>query len=74
MRYLKAPGNWRKREWATHVGDGVYEVELVPPREGAYYVNVECPSLRVRANELPTLILQARRAASQAPRGRLTGP
>jgi YVTN family beta-propeller protein len=57
------PGIWQKRDWARHVGEGVYEVSVTPPHEGVYYVFFQCPSLRVRYNQLPHLILSVRRDA-----------
>ncbi|HLG17808.1 MAG TPA: cytochrome D1 domain-containing protein [Blastocatellia bacterium] len=55
-----APGIWQKRQWATSVGDGVYEVSFVPPETGVYYVFVECASMGVRFNQLPFVVLDAR--------------
>ena len=54
-----APGIWQQREWATPVGDGVYEMSFVPPQAGAYYIFFQSPSLGVRFNQVPNLILQA---------------
>lgn len=56
---LLAPGTWQKRDVARPLGGGVYEVELSAPRPGVYYVSVECPSLGVRYDQLPNLILHA---------------
>lgn len=56
---LLAPGTWQKRQWARPAADGVYEVSLTVPRSGVYYVFFECPSLGVRFDQLPKLILQA---------------
>lgn len=53
-----APGMLQKRQRARSIGDGIYEVSLAPARPGAYYVFVECPSLKVRYNQLPYLILE----------------
>lgn len=56
---LLAPGLWRQRDVARPLGGGVYEVELSAPRPGVYYVSVGCPSLGVRYDQLPNLILHA---------------
>lgn len=53
-----APGVWQQRQWARPVGEGVYEVSFAAPQPGIYYVFWECPSLKVRYNQLPPLILQ----------------
>jgi hypothetical protein len=54
-----APGIWQQREWAKVVGDGVYEINFVPPQAGVYYVYFQCPSLKVQFNQITPLILQA---------------
>ncbi|MBZ5537782.1 MAG: hypothetical protein LAO31_17645 [Acidobacteriia bacterium] len=56
---LLAPGTWQKREWASAVSEGLYEVTFVVPQTGVYYVFFECPSLGARYQDLPQLILQA---------------
>jgi len=53
------PGNWADRQWARPLGGGVYEVEVVPPQAGVYYVFVQCPSRGLGYKQLPYLILQA---------------
>ncbi|HSO76368.1 MAG TPA: YncE family protein, partial [Blastocatellia bacterium] len=55
-----APGTWQERQWASQVGEGIYEISFVPPEHGVYYVFIECPSLKVKLNELPYMILDAR--------------
>ncbi len=50
---------WQKRQWARAVGDGIYEITFTPPKPGAYFVSFQCPSLKVRLNQLPPLILHA---------------
>lgn len=55
-----ASGNWQERQWATGLGDGVYEISFVPPKEGVYYVFVHCPSLKVKLNQLPFITLDGR--------------
>jgi len=54
-----SPGIWQKRQWANPVGEGIYEITFVPPEPGVYFIFFECPSLLVRYNQLPHLILQA---------------
>ena len=36
-----APGIWQKRDFARSLGQGVYEVTVVPPQSGVYMVFVE---------------------------------
>lgn len=55
---LLAPGVWQRRAAARAVGEGIYEAEISVPREGVYYLYVESPSLRVRFNQLPYLIMR----------------
>lgn len=54
-----APGVWQQRQWATPLGDGVYESSFAAPQSGIYYVFWQCPSLKARYNQLPYLVLQA---------------
>jgi YVTN family beta-propeller protein len=54
-----SPGIWQDRQWARPTGDGIYEISFVPPKEGVYYLFMQCPSLKVQYNQLPYLILQA---------------
>jgi len=35
-----SPGTWQNRQPARELGDGIYAVELIPPRQGAYYVRL----------------------------------
>jgi YVTN family beta-propeller protein len=53
------PGIWQQRAWAKPVGGGVYEMSFVPPQAGVYFIFFQCPSLGIRFNQLPRLILQA---------------
>jgi YVTN family beta-propeller protein len=62
-----SPGIWQQREWARHVGGGVYEVSFTPPRAGVYYVFFQCPSLGVQLRQLPHLILTATQAQPASP-------
>jgi hypothetical protein len=54
-----SPGVWQQREWATHVGEGVYEVTFTPPSVGVYYIFFQCPSLGVQVRQLQHLNLTA---------------
>jgi DNA-binding beta-propeller fold protein YncE len=54
-----APGIWQHRETAKAVGNGIYEIAFVPPRDGVYYVYFQVPSLNVAYNQTFPLTLQA---------------
>lgn len=56
-----APGVWQTRAVAKPVGQGVYEISFVPPRDGVYYVFFQAPSLGVTYNQLPFVTLRAAR-------------
>lgn len=60
-----APGFNQKRQTAQARGDGVYEVSFSANESGAYYLFVECPSLKVKLNQLPLAILRAEESAAQ---------
>jgi YVTN family beta-propeller protein len=49
----RMPGNWQRRQVARPVGEGRYEVSLVPDRAGLYLIAVGVPSLKVHMAELP---------------------
>ncbi len=51
-------GTWHRRQWARGLGDGLYEVELVPPAGGTYRVAVECPSQRLPFHRSPPVVLR----------------
>jgi len=53
------PGIWQQRQWARHVGEGLYEISFVPPQPGVYYVYFQCPSLGVQFNQIIPLTLEA---------------
>lgn len=55
--YLGA-GNWHRRQWARGVGDGVYEIDFVPPAGGTYQVAVECLSQRLPFHRSPPALLR----------------
>ena len=54
-----APGFNQKRQVAQSRGDGVYELSFNATEAGAYYLFIECPSLKVKLNQLPLTILRA---------------
>lgn len=53
-----APGVWQRRELARPVGNGVYEMAFVPPKEGVYYFYFQCPTLAVRFNQITPVTVQ----------------
>lgn len=53
------PGAWQNRGAAKAIGAGAYETGFTPPKSGVYYVFFQCPSLKLKYNHLPPLILQA---------------
>ena len=61
-----APGVWQERQWAKALGDGVYEIDFVPPKEGVYYIFVHCPSLKIKLNQLPFIVLDGRAEQAEA--------
>jgi YVTN family beta-propeller protein len=62
-----SPGIWQQRHWAKSIGEGVYEINFVPPQSGVYYVFFQCPSLGIQYRQLPRLILNAEDAATKQP-------
>jgi hypothetical protein len=56
--FFLAPGVWQRRDFASHVGGGVYELEVNVPRDGVYMVFVESQSQGVSFRQLPHLTLQ----------------
>ena len=54
-----SPGVWQRRDIATPVGDGVYELKVTVPQTGLYMLFVESSSMGVRYVDLPYLMLQA---------------
>lgn len=45
-------GGWQARAAARSIGRGIYEAELIFPREGKYHVLVEAPSLGIRFGDV----------------------
>ena len=56
---LLAEGLRQMRYTAEPAGDGVYQFTFTPPKEGVYYATVQIPSLRIRANQLPYMMIRA---------------
>jgi hypothetical protein len=54
-----SPGVWQRRDIATSVGNGVYELKVTVPQTGLYMLFVESSSMHVRFIDLPYLTLQA---------------
>jgi hypothetical protein len=54
-----APGIWQQREPAKAAAEGTYEISFVPPQPGVYYAFFESPSLGIRFNQLPPLVIRA---------------
>jgi hypothetical protein len=61
-----APGIWQHRAVAKPLGDGVYEINFVPPEPGIYYVYFQCPSLDIRYNQMPPLTIEAIKTSTAA--------
>ncbi|HEX5603287.1 MAG TPA: YncE family protein, partial [Pyrinomonadaceae bacterium] len=52
-------GGWQRRDFATSVGNGMYEIKLNVPESGVYMVFFESASMGVRYRDLPYLMLHA---------------
>lgn len=50
---MRAGGTWNQRYLAEPQGQGLYEVELIPPGPGPYQVLLAVPSLQYQYKELP---------------------
>jgi DNA-binding beta-propeller fold protein YncE len=55
--FFLTPGVWQKRDFAAHVGGGVYELEVPVPRDGVYMVFVESQSQGVGFRQMPYMTL-----------------
>ena len=64
VKYYRAPRYGLTELLATHVGDGIYEAEILLNRAGAYYVYVAAPSLNAQYNDLAYLTVMASRAVA----------
>jgi len=60
IQFSLASGNWQRRVIAAHVGEGIYEAPLSPPRAGVYYVHVECPSRKATLRDFPFLSVEVK--------------
>lgn len=52
-------GAWQRRDFATPVGNGMYEIKINVPQSGVYMVFFESASMGVRYRDLPYLMLHA---------------
>ena len=52
-------GAWQRRDFATSVGNGIYEIKLNVPESGIYMIFFESASMGVRYKDLPYLTLHA---------------
>ena len=52
-------GGWQRRDFATSVGNGMYEIKINVPQSGVYMVFFESASMGVRYKDLPYLMLHA---------------
>ena len=50
---------WQRRDLATSLGNGMYEIKLNVPESGVYMVFVESASMGVRFKDLPYVMLHA---------------
>ncbi len=56
---FQSSGVWQRRDIATSIGNGVYELKINIPQSGMYMLFVESSSMGVRYVDLPYLTLQA---------------
>lgn len=66
LAYLSS-GSWQQRQPARPAGDGLYEVDFVPPGAGSYRLAVECLSGRLPFNRSPQVVLRAVEGAAASP-------
>jgi YVTN family beta-propeller protein len=52
-------GGWQRRDIATSVGNGMYEIKINVPQSGVYMVFFESASMGVKYRDLPYLMLHA---------------
>jgi YVTN family beta-propeller protein len=62
-----ASGTWHQRQWAHGMGDGVYEVNFVPPASGSYNVAVESLSQRLPFHRSPRMFLHVVERSAASP-------
>jgi YVTN family beta-propeller protein len=66
---LLSEGLRQERFEAQEAGDGVYQFTFTPAKNGVYYAMVQIPSLKVRLNQLPYIMIRAvEELSSEAPR------
>ena len=58
LTFLSA-GAWQRRDFATSVGNGMYEIKINVPQSGVYMVFFESASMGVRFRDMPYLMLHA---------------
>ena len=58
LTFMSATG-WQHRDFATSVGNGIYEVKINVPEAGVYTMFFESASMGVRYKDLPYLMLHA---------------
>jgi len=66
MLTFLAPGLWQQRQWATEIGQGVYEIQFKPPQEGIYYIFVEVASAGLSFQKSPYMVVTAETRATPA--------
>ena len=54
-----SPGVWQRRDLATSIGNGMYEIKINVPQSGVYMVFFESMSMGVRFRDLPYVTLHA---------------
>jgi hypothetical protein len=52
-------GGWQQRDFATSVGNGMYEIKINVPQSGVYMMFFESASMGVKYKDLPYLTLHA---------------
>jgi len=58
LTFLSA-GGWQRRDFATSVGNGMYEIKINVPQSGVYMIFFESASMGVKYRDLPYLMLHA---------------
>lgn len=58
-------GGWQRRDFATSIGNGMYEIKINVPQSGVYMVFFESASMGVRYRDLPYLMLHAEDAGGK---------
>ena len=59
MLTFLSSGAWQRRDIATSLGNGIYEIKINVPQSGIYMVFVESASMGVRYKDLPYVMLHA---------------